>query len=61
MINPIPFLLGIILAAVGASALWQEVMVEAQCGTKEAMRALIVILMGMLVWFIAAFTDGRDR
>ena len=60
MIKSIPFLLGIVLAAVGASALWQEVIVEGQLGTREAYRDGILILLGLLIWFIAAFMDrGR--
>ena len=60
MINSIPFLIGMILSAVGASALWQEVVVEGQPGTREAYRDGILILLGLLIWFIAAFMDrGR--
>lgn len=60
MIKSIPFLIGMILAAVGASALWQEVIVEGQIGTREAYRDGMLILTGLLIWFIAAFMDrGR--
>lgn len=60
MIKSIPFLIGILVSAVGASALWQEVIVEGQLGTREAYRDCILVLIGLLIWFIAAFMDrGR--
>lgn len=61
MIKSIPFLIGMILAAVGASALWQEVIVEGQWGTRESYQDCILILIGLLIWFIAAFMDGGKR
>ena len=61
MIKSIPFLIGMILSAVGASALWQEVVVEAQWGTRESYQDCILILIGLLIWFIAAFMDRGNR
>lgn len=59
MIKNLSYLFGIVVATTGSAVLWQEVIVQSQWGTKEAMRDGLLLLSGIIICLVADLMDRR--